>query len=85
LTPPPAPLALGRATSDGSRYAWLTPFGVVIMTTSGRAELWRPKGWEAIGALASDVALSPSGQRVAVISAGRVHLLSSLPTPAASP
>ena len=85
LMPWPAPLALGRATSDGSRYAWLTPFGVVIMDTSGKAELWRPKGWETIGPGASDVALSPSGRRIAVISVGRVYLLSSLPTPATSP
>ncbi len=85
LTPRPAPLALGRASSDGSRYAWLAPFGVVVMDTSGQAELWRPKGWENVAATASDVAISPSGRRIAVVSAGRVYVLSSVPTPGNRP
>ncbi len=85
LTPRPAPLPVGRATSDGSRYAWLLPFGVVVLDTSGKAELWRPKGWEDVGPGASDVAISPSGLRIAVISAGRTYLLASTPKPSPTP
>lgn len=76
LTPRPAPLPSGRATVDASRYAWATPFGVVVFGAANTPpELWRPKGWEEIGQKAEDAAISPSGQRVAVLSAGRVFVL----------
>lgn len=85
LTPRPAPLAQGRASSDAAHYAWLAPFGVVVFDNAGKAELWRPKGFDAIAAAASDVAISPSGKRVAVTSGGRVYLLGAAPSPAKGP
>lgn len=79
-TPRPAPLPLGRATADGSRYAWLSPFGVVVFAAQGAPpELFRPEGWDAIAGGASDVAISPSGQRLAVLSGGQCHIIAKEP------
>lgn len=85
-TPRPAPLPSGRATVDASRYAWATPFGVVVFgAASAPPELWRPKGWEEIGQKAEDAAISPSGQRIAVLSAGRVFVLKAGEKPLGTP
>ncbi len=86
LTPRPAPLPSGRATVDASRYVWLTPFGVVVFgPASSPLELWRPNGWLDIGPSARDASISPSGRRIAVLSGGRVFLLSAGEKAAGSP
>jgi len=81
-TPRPAPLPAGRATPDGSHYAWLTPFGVVVFgAQNAPPALFRPAGWDAIGPSATDVAISPSGKQLAVLSGGRCYLLRQGETP----
>jgi hypothetical protein len=74
--PRPAPLPLGRATSDASRYVLPTPFGVLVFGVTGEApELWRPQGYAELSGRVGDAAISPSGRRVALSAGGRVYLL----------
>jgi hypothetical protein len=75
--PLPAPLPSGAGSSDGARYAELSPAGVLVFSRSSAApELWRPDGYSAIAASAQQVAISPSGRRVAVVANGGVYILS---------
>lgn len=75
--PLPAPLPSGAGSADGARYAQLTPAGVLVFERSAATpELWRPDGYSAIAAAARQVAVSPSGKRVAVVANGSVYVLS---------
>jgi hypothetical protein len=72
--PAPAPLPAGTALADGSQHAQATPFGVLVFGPQGVA-LLRPEGYTSAVTAPLDVALSPSGKRVAVVSGGRVYVL----------
>jgi hypothetical protein len=75
-TPLPAPLSGGAAALDGTRYAELTPFGVLVFERHGAAPaLLRPDGFLTIAGAAEDVALSPSGKHVAVVAHGTTYIL----------
>lgn len=75
--PLPAPLPAGAGTPDGTRHAELSPAGVMVYTRAGAApELWRPDGYSAIAPSARQVAISPSGKRIAVVANGVVYVLS---------
>lgn len=79
--PLPAPLPAGASAPDGSRYLELTPVGVLVRQRGGASpELWRPEGYAAIAASVSEAALSPSGQRVAVVAGGVVYILTRSPS-----
>jgi hypothetical protein len=81
-TPLPAPLPAGPAAPDGTRYAELTPFGVLVFERhAAPPALLRPDGFLTIAAEAQDVALSPSGRRVALIAHGTVYILSRAGSP----
>ena len=71
----PAPIAPGHATSDARAYAYAVPGGVVIVELSPArgAVLFRPAGAQPAEGTAIDVAISPSGRRVAWIASGRVR------------
>lgn len=73
-TPAPAPLPLGAALVDGSLHAEATPFGVLVYHAQG-VSLLRPEGYDSAATNPTEVAVSPSGKRVAVVSGGRVLLL----------
>lgn len=74
--PCPAPLPLGVSSNDGARYAELTPVGILVTERSRPApELWRPEGYAAIADRAREVAISPSGKRVAVVVDQVVYVL----------
>jgi hypothetical protein len=75
-TPLPAPLPAGAAVPDGTRYAELTPFGVLVFERHAAAPaLLRPEGLLAFAGGARDVAISPSGKRVAVTANDVVYVL----------
>jgi hypothetical protein len=75
-TPLPAPLAAGAAVPDGTRYAELTAFGVLVFERhAAPPALLRPDGFLTIAGAAQDVAISPSGKRVAVIANGAAYVL----------
>jgi hypothetical protein len=69
-TPVPAPLPPGRMSPDGSAYALVTPIGIVVRHDS-RARAFRPASWTPE---VTDVAVSPSGRRVAFVAGGRVQV-----------
>jgi hypothetical protein len=64
--PAPAPVVPGAASSDVSHYALLTDYGILVMHrgSEGASVLVRPTGFARQGT-AIDVAISPSGRRVA--------------------
>ncbi len=66
--PAPAPILPGAATSDVGHYALLTDHGIVVMHRGGESAsvLVRPTGFSRQGS-AIDVAISPSGRRLAWI------------------
>jgi hypothetical protein len=80
--PAPAPLPSGAALADGSTHAQATPYGVLVFGPQG-VTLLRPDGYTSAVTHPVDVALSPSGRQVAVVSGGKVYLLSrgGMPTP----
>ena len=74
--PLPAPLPSGQSTADGSRYAELSPAGVLVFERGAETpELWRPDGFSALALNAREVAISPSGHRAAVVVSGTVYVL----------
>ena len=66
--PAPAPVLPGAATNDVGHYALLTDHGILVMHrgSEGASVLVRPTGFVRQGT-AIDVAISPSGRRVAWI------------------
>ncbi|WP_236606824.1 hypothetical protein [Sandaracinus amylolyticus] len=77
----PAPIAPGHATSDARIYAYATHAGLVVITLAPerRAEFVRPTGWVAPEGASIDVAISPSGRRLAWIADGRVRWIERAP------
>jgi hypothetical protein len=73
--PRPAPISPGIATPDASRYAYALPFGVVVYGQQS-SELWRPTGYAELFPSITDIAISPSGRRVAIVAKRRVYVLS---------
>jgi hypothetical protein len=73
--PRPAPISSGVATPDASRHVYALPYGVVIYGQQGN-ELWRPAGYAELFPNITDVAISPSARRVAVVAKRRVYVLS---------
>ncbi len=72
---PPGPLPPGVSTRDGRFFALVTPLGVAIRRVfpSPSTSLVRFKegwGYQEV----TDVAVSPSGRRIAVVRKGRVHI-----------
>jgi hypothetical protein len=75
-TPLPAPLPAGAAAADGTRYAELTPFGVLVFERhAAPPALLRPDGFLSFAGAAQDIAISPSGRRVAVVANDVVYVL----------
>jgi hypothetical protein len=75
-TPLPAPLAGGSAAADGTRYAELSAFGVLVFERhAAPPALLRPDGFLSFAGAAVDVAISPSGRRIAVVANGTVYVL----------
>lgn len=72
--PAPAPLPPGPALPDGSMHVEATRFGVLLYRAQG-VILVRPEGYEAAVGTPSDAAVSPSGKRIAVVSGGKVFLV----------
>lgn len=76
-TPPPVPLPAGAIDPRGTYLASLNGPGVFVRQV-GSSEpptlLW-PEGWGGIDGVVTDVAVSPSGRRVAVVRGGRVYLI----------
>jgi hypothetical protein len=72
--PLPGPIAAGAVAPGGGAYALLTPAGIVLRTTasSPKQQVFRPPQWDF--ARATDVAVSPSGKKLALLSAGRVYI-----------
>jgi len=75
-TPAPLPLPPGAIDSLGSHVASLEGPGVFVrrVGAEGATLLW-PEGWGALDGTPTDVAVSPSGRRVAVLRGGRVYLI----------
>jgi hypothetical protein len=71
----PLPVAPGHATSDVRFWAYATPYGIVVVDLGAerRTRFVRPQGWSPAEGTAIDVAVSPSGRRIAWISGGRVR------------
>jgi hypothetical protein len=71
---PPGPLAAGACTADGRFLAQVTPAGIAITQRFPRRQAWllRPEGWPA--AQARELTVSPSGNRIALVRAGRIHI-----------
>lgn len=84
-TPPPAPLVPGAVTADGTRHAVGTRWGLLVHRVAPTPGLTvrRPAGWDVAAPAPDDVAVSPSGARLAWIRGGRVRLLG--PEPAEDP
>ncbi len=75
-TPLPAPLPAGAASADGTRYAELSAFGVLVFERhAAPPALLRPDGFLSFAGAAQDVAISPSGRRIAVVANGTVYVL----------
>ncbi|MEZ4340700.1 MAG: hypothetical protein R3B82_29110, partial [Sandaracinaceae bacterium] len=76
-TPPPVPLPPGAISRDGRFVAELAGPAVRVMRVSprGAPELLWPEGWGELPGAPTDVAVSPSGRRVAVLRGGRVYLI----------
>lgn len=72
---PPAPIAPGHASTSAERYVTIHEQGVVLVTLGAARtrSLLRPPGWTTPEGSRIDVAVSPSGRRIAWISAGRVR------------
>jgi len=85
--PTPAPLPAGAISRDGRFLAQLRGPGVLLHDRrhDGEPELLWPEGWGSLDGEPTDAAASPSGQRVAVLRAGRVYLLDRQDEAAASP
>jgi hypothetical protein len=71
---PPVPLVPGAATSDGRFLALATSAGISVMQSFPRRQAWllRPEGFSA--GEAGELAVSPSGNRVALVRGGRIHI-----------
>ncbi len=71
---PPGPLGAGASTSDGRFLALATPAGIALVQRFPQPRSWllRPEGWSAAGA--RDLAVSPSGNRIALVQAGRIFI-----------
>ncbi len=76
-TPPPVPLPAGAISPDGRFVAELAGPAVRVMRVSprGAPELLWPAGWGELSGAPTDVAVSGSGRRVAVLRGGRVYLI----------
>lgn len=72
--PLPGPIAAGAAAPGGGAYALLTPAGIILRNaaSSQKQQVFRPPQWDF--ARATDVAVSPSGKKLALLSAGRVYI-----------
>jgi len=72
---PPAPLPAGAMTRDGRAYVLSTAAGIVLRRLGETEQVLvvRPDGWS--GERPGEVAISPSGRRVAFVSAGRTRVL----------
>ncbi|MCG8558048.1 MAG: hypothetical protein MJD61_22590 [Proteobacteria bacterium] len=72
----PSPLPAGQVTADGSHYLWACSRGIVLRRLGSHAhsELLVPAGWRPSDAKRVDLALSPSGSRIAMLKAGRVYV-----------
>ncbi len=69
-----APLPPGASSPNGHIYTAITPIGILLQRVlpSTKTLLVRPPEWNAQEA--SDVAVSPSGRKVAYLRAGRVYI-----------
>jgi hypothetical protein len=69
-----APLLPGASSPSGHIYGAITSIGILLQRVlpSPKTLLIRPPEWNAQEA--SDVAVSPSGRRVAYLDSGRVHI-----------
>ncbi|MBN1652462.1 MAG: hypothetical protein JXA30_01665 [Deltaproteobacteria bacterium] len=69
-----APLSPGASTPDGRTYGVITPIGIVLQSVlpSPKTSLLRPPEWKAEET--SDLALAPSGRKLAFIAASRVYI-----------
>jgi hypothetical protein len=76
-TPPPAPLAPGAITADGRFLAEVRGIGVVVhrLAPSFETALLWPEGWASREGDVAEPAVSPSGNRAAVLRGGRVLIL----------
>ncbi|MFZ1864693.1 MAG: hypothetical protein WAU39_10760 [Polyangiales bacterium] len=76
-SPLPAPIRGARVTPDGSRYVIPHPEGIVVRDwRKGGAGLWlRPEGWDAVAGELRSVAISPSGNEVAVQKGNEIRLI----------
>jgi hypothetical protein len=77
-SPLPAPIRGARATPDGSRYLIPHPEGLIVRSwRKGGASLWlRPEDWDSVQGELRSVAISPSGNEVAIQKGSEVRLLS---------
>jgi len=73
----PAPLPSGAATPDGSAYAMATQYGVLVhrLGATPRDSWARPAEWGQATGDVTDVAISPSATKVAVVRGGRVYVI----------
>lgn len=71
----PAPIAPGHATRDVRYWAYANGWGLVLIDLGpARAiRFLRPQGWSPAEGSAIDVAVSPSGRRIAWVAGGRVR------------
>ena len=76
-SPLPAPIHGARVTPDGSRYVIPHPEGIVVRDwRKGGAGLWlRPEGWDAVAGELRSIAISPSGNEVAVQKGNEIRLI----------
>lgn len=68
------PLQPGAATADGRFLAQASPAGIAVIERfpKRQARLLQPEGWSA--SEARELAISPSGNRVALVRAGRIQI-----------
>jgi hypothetical protein len=72
----PAPLTGGAGSRDGAYYVEGLPVGVVLHGPNAQSiSLLAPPGFAEVAGDTEDVAVSPSGQRVAVVAHGTVYIL----------
>lgn len=76
-SPLPAPVHGPRITPNGQRYVIPHPEGVVVRDwRNGGAGLWlRPPDWDAVPGELRAVAISPSGERIAVQKGNQIRLM----------
>lgn len=75
-TPLPVPMAPGAADAAGNSFALALPIGVVLfLEQQTRAVLLRPDGYLVPEGMPIDVAVAPSGDRVAYLAGGHLRYI----------